>query len=170
MGADPGPLSADLLALADGRWSAWRGLDPLPTDEAVAEQLGDPLEPEPHGGVFAGSPTMFRRYAPGGALPFVIVWYEGPQAVAVQIERPRRSADERALRAADLILPSGYGEGWEQHVFAGIGLVLHARAGAGDRGELDDVAMLIGLPPFDPADFDHDPVRHEGGTHRHERG
>ncbi len=167
MDPDPGALSsprADLLSLAEGRWSAWSGLDPLPTVADVAKQLGEPLEPQPHGGVLGGSPTEFRRYRPVADEPMIIVWYEGDVAVAVQIEHPIRSVIDDELGPPDDVLDSAVGEDWEQHLHGAAGLVLHVRRP--DPSGHPDAALLFGLPPFTADEFRHDPLRFEGGRRR----
>ena len=93
----PWPPPSGLAALAAGMWSSWRGLDPLPTVDQVAAQLGEPLEPQPHSGMFAGSPTVFRRYSITADAPLISVWFEGDIAVGVEIDDPHRSLmDDRS--------------------------------------------------------------------------
>ena len=170
MVADSGPLTpppkpAALRALASGMWSWWSGLDPLPTVEEVADQLGDPLEAFPHSGVFGGSPTIFRRYSVDDAPP-VIVWFEDDIAVGVEIDSPRRSILDDPLAPLDDILSSEVGEMWEQHVYGSNGLILHVSYGAPEQVE---VKLLYGIAPLDPAEFAHDPLRWAGRTDRFER-
>jgi hypothetical protein len=171
VGADSGPLTSParppkLAVLAGGLWSWWTGLDPLPTVEQVSDQLGQPLEPDPHSGVFGGSPTIFRRYSIGDDTAPITVWFEDDLAVGVEIESPRRSVLDRPLGPPDAILESEVGESWEQHVYGSVGLVLHVRHVDADEVE---VAVLYGLAPFDPAEFQHDPLRWAGRRDRYER-
>lgn len=162
----PSPKRAELAALVSGMWSWWSGLDPLPTAEQVAEQLGPPLEPDPHSAIFGGSPTLFRRYAFGDDAVPVTVWYEDDLAVGVEIDSPRRSPDDDPLGAPDEVLSSEVGDAWEQHVYGAQGLVLHLRS---DADGLTEVRLLFGLAPFDATEFHHDPLRWAGRRERYPR-
>lgn len=163
MDPDSGALrQPDLLALVDGRWSSWAGLAPLPNDAEVAERLGDPIDASPVGGIFAGSPTIYRRYAsPGSSLP-TIVWFENDLAVAVQLDDAQRHVDDGELPRPDLELESAFGNRWRQLVYADRGLVLHVPVGE----PIGRARLVIGLPPFTVDDFLDDPVRHLGGDRR----
>jgi hypothetical protein len=171
MAVDPGALTppprpTELAALAAGMWSLWRGLDPLPTTDEVAEQLGEPLEPHPHSGMFGGSPTVFRRYSLIADAPLITVWFEGDIAVGVEIDDPSRSLLDDPLGAPDEILDSEVGELWEQHIYGDNGLVLHVRTD--DHGAVE-ARLLYGLPPFDPEAFHEDPLRWAGRRERFRR-
>lgn len=166
MGADPGALNR-LAALCEGRWGTWRGLDPLPGADEIADQLGAPLDDAPLGGVFGGSPTVFRRYARNGDVSPVVVWFEGDLAVAVQVEHACRSVLDTPLADADDVLDSAFGDSWEQHVFGDRGLVLHVPTAELPRRPY--AALVLGLPPFEVADFRSDPVRLIGDDRRRAR-
>ena len=162
----PWPPPGGLVALAAGMWSWWRGLDPLPTVDEVAAQLGEPLEPQPHSGMFAGSPTVFRRYSITADAPLISVWFEGDIAVGVEIDDPHRSLMDDPLGPPDEILESKVGELWEQHVYGDNGLVVHVRTD--DDGTVE-ARLLYGLPPFDLASFREDPLRWAGRRERFRR-
>lgn len=180
MGADSGPLNheaaaggdeprpdvADLAAFVEGYWTAWHGLDPLPTTAEVADQLGSTPDEPPHSGVLGGSPTMFRRYRPDVDGPEVIVWFEGEIAVAVQLDQLGQSPLDGSLGEPEAVFDSAFGNDWEQQVFGGRGLVIHVRRGAADRS---GVALAFGLAPFHSSEFGDDPIRFEGGTRRRPR-
>lgn len=163
MDPDPGALSQPVLRdLVDGRWASWSGLDPLPDADEVAEQLGDPLDASPVGGVFAGSPTLYRRYESQGSSRPAIVWFENDLAVAVELDGAQRDADDGELPHPDLELESAFGSSWRQLVFAERGLVLHVASGE----SVDRARLVVGLPPFTVDEFLGDPVRHLGGERR----
>lgn len=170
MGADTGPLStsdpggaSDLRALATGHWSAWAGLPSRLSTVAVTEQLGEPLDPAPHGGVFGGAPAMLRRWPPSpGAPRGLTVWFEGDVAVGVQVEGAARAQEDGALPEPDLDEESGLGATVHQLVWATRGLVLHTRGG----GEAREAALLLGLAPLTVAAWERDPLRHWGAERR----
>ncbi len=160
----PPQRRSELAALASGRWSWWGGLDPLPTVDEVAEQLGPPIDEHPHSGVFGGSPTIFRRYSIDADTPVVTVWFEDDIAVGIEIEYPHRSVLDEPLGPPDEILSSEVGDLWEQHIYGAAGLVLHVNSIDGL-----DVCLLYGLAPFDHAEFHDDPLRWAGRRERYER-
>lgn len=171
MATDPSALTplrrrAELAALASGLWSRWGGLDPAPTVDEVADQLGQPLEPQAHSGMFGGSPTIFRRYAGADDGPLVVVWFEGDVAVGVEIDDPRRSPIDDPLGPPGEVLDSEVGDGWEQHVYGERGLVLHVRHS--EHGVVE-TRLLYGLAPFDSTAFSDDPLRWEGRRERFSR-
>lgn len=170
MGADPGPLNsdagspADVAALADGRWSAWRGLTTTTAAQAMETQLGPALDTEPKGGVFGGSPTMFRRWPPRpGAPQGLTVWFEGDLVVGIDVPSAARNAEDADLPAADADLDSRVSGHHRQWVWAARGLVLHVTdVPAG--GRITAATRRFGLPPFTPTDWESDPLRWWGST------
>jgi len=166
MGADTGPLSGgtDLRALTEGRWSAWDGLTGAPSVTDVEEQLGPSLDPEPHGGMFGGSPALLRRWGPtAGAPRGLTVWFEGDTAVGVQVEGAVHAEDDGPLPDPDRTEDSGLGGSVRQYVWAGRGFVVHAREEAGTARE---AALLLGLAPLTLEAWDRDPLRHWGAERR----
>lgn len=178
MGPDTGPLNdddadpnldesptdvIDLPALVGGYWSAWHGLEPLPTRATVEEQLGPSIDEQPHGGVLGGSPTQFLRFRPEEAGPLAIVWYEGELAVAVQLEQVGQSPLDVPLGEPEASFESAFGDDWEQRIYGRRGLVVHVRS---DATDLSDVALAFGLAPFHSDEFGDDPIRFEGGRRR----
>ena len=156
-------VAVDLPTLVGGYWSAWRGLEPLPTQSTVHGQLGPSIDEQPHGGVLGGAPTLFRRFRPDEAGPIATVWYEGDLAVAVQLEHVGQSPLDVSLGEPDATFESAFGDEWELRVYGRRGLVVHVRSEATD---LSDVALAYGLAPFHSDEFGDDPIRFEGGQHR----
>lgn len=158
MGADSGPLSEVVTALATGHWSTWPGLPAGLTAEQVAAALGDPLDATAHGGTFGGSPTMFRRWGPtAGAPRGLTVWFEGEVAVGVQVEGAVRAEDDGELPAPDTEEESGLGVTARQYLWAARGLVLHTR---GEGAAATEADLLLGLAPTTPEAWQRDPLRH----------
>lgn len=170
MGADPGPLTPDdpgrpeIAALADGRWSAWRGLADATSLADVEAQLGPGVDARARGGMFGGSPTMFRRWdARAGAPKGLTVWSEGDVVVGIEIPEAVRDADDADLPPADADLESGITSHHRQRVWASRGLVVHVSdVPAGQR--VQAATQLFGLAPFTLRDWEDDPLRLWGRT------
>lgn len=153
-----------LADLAAGRWSLWTGLAPSATLEDVEVQLGPSMDAEPHGGMFGGHPTMFRRWDPRPSAPRgLILWFEGVVVVGVELRGANRDPDDPALPDPDLVLDSGLGGTYRQYVWGERGLVVHRALTEGTAA-----ALLLGRRPFDPATWESHPLRWWSRT-RHRR-
>ncbi|MEZ5295893.1 MAG: hypothetical protein R2697_06360 [Ilumatobacteraceae bacterium] len=129
----------------------------------MAEQLGASLDATPIGGVFAGSPTMFRRYVTPRSSPPAIVWFEGDdRRCGIQVDDARRAPGDGDLPTPDLELESSVGPSWRQLVYAGRGPILHVP----QDGPIEHARLVIGLPPGTVEQFLDDSVRHLGGERR----
>lgn len=115
-----------LRALAEGRLSAWRGLDPS-CSRADAEAAFGPGYPGPDGmGSVEGGGMAFRRYPPNGPYDGLMVWLQGDRVAVVQIHQPVVAAAEiESLGPPEDTMPSELRISAVQKIYASRGLTLH---------------------------------------------
>lgn len=103
--------------------------------------------------MFGGSPTQFRRYPPTPAAPGgLTAWVLGETVVGLEIrEAAYEESAWSALGAPEAEIDSELGPGWSQELWPGRGLVTHRRDSR--------IAVVLGLAPFEVADWQSDPLR-----------
>lgn len=133
-----------LRDLAEGRLGSWSGLSE-DCRRADAEAAVGPSEEGDDGvGDLGGQMTAFRAYPGTDFAPFgLLVWYEGEEILALQINQPNVKGNPEGLLGP----PEGREQSQlkafhEQWIYASRGLSLHVHEGTGE------VFRLYAFPPM----------------------
>lgn len=136
-----------LKALAAGDLASWHGLPAGLGDATLEAALG--AGGEETSGRLGGLPAVYRTYpAAAGAPSGVTAWFEGDDAVALEIRDPPLTAPlDEQLGAPEAEAPSGLGTSYRQQVYGTRGLALHV------SGVTDEVRRLYAFSPGDAGEF-----------------
>ncbi|GAA3690190.1 hypothetical protein GCM10022204_01290 [Microlunatus aurantiacus] len=124
----------------------------METTAQIAEQL--------RGGGVGGESTQFALYPGGTASPDgLTLWVLGDAVVGLEIRRLRPPADAPDdLGPAPAVISSDLGRARRQELWSERGLVLHRRG--------DEIAVALGLSPFDPDSWESGSLRRWGSERR----
>jgi hypothetical protein len=138
---------AAVKALAAGDLAGWHGLPAGLGDATLAAALG--AGGEEVSSQLGGLPAVYRTYpAAAGVQSGVMAWFEGEDAVALEIRDPPLTAPpDEQLGAPEAEAPSGLGTSYRQQVYGTRGLALHV------SGVTDEVRRLYAFAAGDADEF-----------------